>query len=38
VYRDLTQPLIDYYGGRVRSVHGIGGLDEVYDRIVASIG
>lgn len=38
VYRELTQPLIDYYGGRVRSVHGIGGLDEVYNRIVASIG
>ncbi|WP_027481549.1 adenylate kinase [Deinococcus pimensis] len=37
VYREQTQPLIDYYGGRVRRVDGIGVLDDVYGRIVASV-
>ena len=33
VYRAETQPLIDYYGARVRSVNGVGNQGEVYDRI-----
>lgn len=35
VYRDQTQPLIDYYAarGQVRHVDGVGSMDEVYDRI-----
>lgn len=35
VYREQTQPLIDYYGARdhLRHVEGVGTLDEVYSRI-----
>ncbi len=35
VYRDQTQPLIDYYAarGQVRHVDGVGSMDEVYHRI-----
>ncbi|WP_407569213.1 adenylate kinase [Deinococcus altitudinis] len=35
VYRDQTQPLIDYYSarGQVRHVDGVGSMDEVYSRI-----
>jgi adenylate kinase len=35
VYRDQTQPLIDYYSarGQVRRVDGVGSMDEVYSRI-----
>jgi len=35
VYRDQTQPLIDYYAarGQVRHVNGVGKMDEVYSRI-----
>ena len=35
VYRDQTQPLIDYYAarGQVRHVDGVGSMDEVYSRI-----
>lgn len=36
VYREQTQPLIDYYAGRgqLYTVNGVGSLDEVYDRIL----
>ncbi|MGY2894671.1 adenylate kinase [Deinococcus sp. UYEF24] len=35
VYRDQTQPLIDYYSarGQVRHIDGVGSMDEVYSRI-----
>lgn len=35
VYREQTQPLIDYYGARVRPLSGLGSPDEVYGRIKA---
>ncbi|WP_104991187.1 adenylate kinase [Deinococcus sp. NW-56] len=37
VYREQTQPLIDYYEtrGHLRSVDGVGTMDEVYGRIAA---
>lgn len=40
VYREQTQPLIDYYGARgsLRPVDGVGTMDEVYGRIVAALG
>lgn len=36
VYREQTQPLIDYYGarGHLRSVNGVGTPDEVYRRLL----
>lgn len=36
VYREQTQPLIDYYAGRGRlyTVNGVGSLDEVYNRVL----
>ena len=39
VYREQTQPLIDYYSarGHLYRVDGVGGMDEVYDRIVAGL-
>ena len=35
VYREQTQPLIDYYAGRghLYTVDGVGSMDEVYERI-----
>ncbi|MFC4456603.1 adenylate kinase [Deinococcus sonorensis] len=35
VYRDQTQPLIDYYAarGQVHTINGVGSMDEVYGRI-----
>ncbi|MCP2012896.1 adenylate kinase [Deinococcus sp. HSC-46F16] len=40
VYREQTQPLIDYYGarGHLRPVDGVGTMDEVYGRIVQALG
>ena len=39
VYRDQTQPLIDYYGarGHLRHVDGVGTMDEVYGRIIQTM-
>ncbi|GAA5534497.1 adenylate kinase [Deinococcus metallilatus] len=39
VYREQTQPLIDYYGARshLRHVDGVGTLDEVHDRIMQTM-
>ncbi|WP_034386990.1 adenylate kinase [Deinococcus sp. YIM 77859] len=39
VYREQTQPLIDYYGarGHLRPVDGVGTLDEVYERILQAM-
>lgn len=39
IYREQTQPLIDYYGarGHLYSVDGVGHLDEVYARIRAGL-
>ncbi|MDL2343666.1 adenylate kinase [Deinococcus sp. MIMF12] len=40
VYREQTQPLIDYYGtrGSLRPVDGVGTLDQVYGRLVEALG
>ncbi len=37
VYHEQTKPLLDYYGGqaKLRRVDGVGGVDEVTDRIRA---
>ncbi len=39
-YEKQTAPLIDYYAGRslLRSVQGVGGFDEVFERILKSLG
>ena len=39
VYREQTQPLIDYYSarGQVRPVDGVGSMDEVYGRILDAV-
>ena len=39
VYREQTQPLIDYYSarGQVRHVAGVGSMDEVYGRILEAV-
>lgn len=39
IYREQTQPLIDYYGarGHLYPVDGVGSLDEVYARIKAGL-
>lgn len=39
VYRQQTQPLIDYYSarGQVRTVNGVGSMDEVYRRIQEAV-
>lgn len=39
VYREQTQPLIDYYSarGQVRPVDGVGSMDEVYGRILEAV-
>lgn len=37
VYREQTRPLIEYYSarGQLRTVNGVGSLDEVYERLQA---
>ncbi|MFC3831995.1 MULTISPECIES: adenylate kinase [Deinococcus] len=39
IYREQTQPLIDYYAarGHLYRVDGVGGMDEVYGRIVGGM-
>lgn len=39
VYREQTQPLIDYYAGRghLYTVDGVGSMDEVYERITSGM-
>ncbi|MFC4424788.1 adenylate kinase [Deinococcus navajonensis] len=39
VYREQTQPLIDYYAGRghLYTVNGVGSMDEVYRRILSGL-
>ena len=39
VFREQTQPLIDYYGarGHLKRVDGVGSMDEVYARILESM-
>ncbi len=39
VFREQTQPLIDYYGarGHLKRVNGVGSMDEVYARILESM-
>ena len=37
VYRDETAPLLDHYRAKVVSVDGVGGVDEVADRVVAAL-
>ncbi len=40
VYDEQTAPLIDYYGkqGKVRKIHGVGDIKEIYGRIKAVLG
>jgi adenylate kinase len=40
VYREQTQPLIDYYGGRglLQAVDGVGGIEEIGSRVQAVAG
>lgn len=40
VYRQQTQPLIDYYSGRghLKSIDGVGSMDKVYQRLQDVIG
>lgn len=37
VYREQTQPLIDYYGARVKVINGLGSLDDVYGQITRAL-
>ncbi|THF71030.1 adenylate kinase [Deinococcus sp. Arct2-2] len=39
VYREQTRPLIDYYAarGHLKTVDGVGTMDEVYSRILATL-
>lgn len=39
VYREQTQPLIDYYAarGHLKTVNGVGSMDEVYGRILEAV-
>ena len=39
-YNDKTAPLKDFYSqkGKLRSIHGVGGLDEIFGRLVEAIG
>ncbi|MBB5236263.1 adenylate kinase [Deinococcus budaensis] len=39
VYREQTQPLIDYYSarGHLRSLDGVGSMDEVYNRVLQTL-
>ncbi len=40
VYRDETSPLLDYYRGqgRLREIHGVGPMDEVYRALTVALG
>lgn len=38
VYRDETAPLLDYYSGELKTVDAVGGLDEVFDRAMQTLG
>ncbi|AZI42794.1 adenylate kinase [Deinococcus psychrotolerans] len=40
VYRTQTQPLIDYYSarGQLKTINGVGSMDEVYQRLQNAIG
>ena len=38
VYRDETEPLLEYYRGELKTVDAVGSLDEVFDRAVAALG
>ncbi len=40
VYKDQTMPLIDYYSkqGKIRPIEGVGGLDDVFQRITVVLG
>ncbi|MFO7544522.1 MAG: adenylate kinase [Trueperaceae bacterium] len=39
VYMEQTRPLLDYYRvqGKLRSVNGVGSMDEVFDRVQATL-
>ena len=39
VYREQTQPLIDYYAarGHLKTVNGVGSMDEVYGRMLEAV-
>ncbi|QIS17778.1 adenylate kinase [Nocardia terpenica] len=38
VYREETEPLLDHYDGTVVAVDGVGGVDEVNERILRALG
>ncbi|MGV0715649.1 adenylate kinase [Mycolicibacterium sp. XJ662] len=38
VYRDETQPLLEYYRDNVHTVDAVGGLDEVFSRALQALG
>ena len=38
VYRDETAPLLEYYGGTVKTVDAVGSLDEVFARALQALG
>ncbi|MEJ5348407.1 MAG: adenylate kinase [Desulfosoma sp.] len=40
VYADQTKPLIEYYEkqGKLRKIHGLGSIDEIFERIKAVLG
>lgn len=38
VYRDETAPLLEYYGGTVKTVDAVGSLDEVFARALRALG
>ncbi len=38
VYRDETAPLLEYYSESLKTVDAVGGLDEVFERAVQSLG
>ena len=38
VYRDETEPLLEYYGDEVKTVEAVGALDEVFARALSALG
>jgi len=38
VYRDETEPLLEYYGDEVKTVDAVGALDEVFARALRALG
>lgn len=38
VYREETEPLLEYYAGQVVSVDAVGEVQEVFDRVVTALG